>query len=483
MANGPDRSLGRDPFEDLDWSAEPETTPEGDRIITRDPFEGLDLGTEPEPEEAPAPAEPPSEPGEVPGPAEAPPEPEPTPPEPAVAPPAWTEAEEAALDIELEKVEHTGPAVELRGKGVWLLYSGDVDRAIDMAQTIGATYVLCKTGHQGMYFVESARRIHDQVRAAGLTPLAWAFAHLDNPVAEAKMAVKSIQIGYEGFIFHIGDQVSGKALAAKTLGWQLLEVDFDPGRLYYAAAPDVWQHPEIPYQAINQFCRGGFMPLCSPALGQDPRTVIDEWIYGPRLRQSAAWVDGPPVYPVLGSSAGEGTQTPLDAPEFLPWAQALEDHDPEFFSIYHAGSIGRQLWPILTAMGRPAPSPPPVTAPVEEEPAPDLPPLEAAPPPVTEPELEPTPAPEPFPFPEPEPPPAPEPEPEPTPPPRRLEPQPQPSSAVYHEVTVNDTVWGICQRYGIDKAQFWKWNGHLWDEVGMPRDTLYLQDGWRVRVG
>jgi len=32
-------------------------------------------------------------------------------------------------------------------------------------------------------------------------------------------------------------------------------------------------------------------------------------------------------------------------------------------------------------------------------------------------------------------------------------------------------------------AQFWEWNGHLWDEQGLPRDANYMQAGWRVRVG
>ena len=468
MANGPERSLGRDPFADMDWSPEPEAEPEGDRIITRDPFEGLDLEPEPESEEAP-PA------------AEAPPEPEPIPaeaaPEPAATVPTWSPANEAELDVRLETVEHAGPAIDLQGKGVWLFYSGDVGRAVEMAREIGANYVLCKTGHQGMFFVESARRIHDQVREAGLIPLAWASVELDNPVVEAKMAVKSAQIGYEGFVFRIGEAARGKALAAKTLGWQLLEASFDPGRLYYAASPDLCRDAAVPCQAINQFCRGGFMPLCSPALGQEPRTVIDDWVYSEPVERSLEAADAPPIYPVLGAFEGEEASQPLDPPEFLRWAQALEDHDPAFFSVYHAGSVGRQLWPILAAMGRPVPAPTRVTPPVEAEPAPEPLPVEAPPPPV---DPEPPPLPEPFLSLESEP----EPEPEPVPPPRP-EPRPEvaPSTAVYHEVTVNDTVWGICRQYGINRDQFWKWNGYLWDEVGMPRDTLYLQDGWRVRVG
>ncbi|MGD1994080.1 MAG: LysM domain-containing protein [Anaerolineae bacterium] len=450
----------------MDWSSDQNAAPGGDRILTRDPFQDLDVDAEPEeslpPDDAPPEAEP--------APADTAP-----PPKPAAAPPAWAETDEAELDVRLETVEHAGPAMELRGKGVWLLYSGDIDRAIEMADTIGATYILCKTGHQGMFFVESARRIHDQVRQAGLTPVAWAATDLDNPLADAKMAIKSAQAGYEGFVFRFGDETGGKALAAKTLGWQLLEANFDPGRLYYAAPPSLHQRPQIPYQAINRFCRGGFMPLCFLGQEPDPRTVVDEWIYGDALGQWAEAASAPPIYPVLGSFADEDRPPQPDATEFLQWAQALEDHDPDFFSVYHAGSIGHQLWPILAAMGRPAPLPSPVTPPSEAEPEPEPPAEETMLPPLMEPE--PTPPPERFPLPELEPPP------EPAPAPPQPEPGPEPPTATYHKVTVNDTVWGICRQYGIDRAEFWKWNGHLWDEVGMPRDTLYLQDGWRVRVG
>ncbi|HIQ02588.1 MAG TPA: LysM domain-containing protein, partial [Anaerolineales bacterium] len=69
----------------------------------------------------------------------------------------------------------------------------------------------------------------------------------------------------------------------------------------------------------------------------------------------------------------------------------------------------------------------------------------------------------------------------PAPPPEPEEPVIPPP--VYHVVTVNDTVWGICERYGITRPQFWEWNGHLWDERSLPRDPVYIQEGWRVRVG
>jgi hypothetical protein len=49
-------------------------------------------------------------------------------------------------------------------------------------------------------------------------------------------------------------------------------------------------------------------------------------------------------------------------------------------------------------------------------------------------------------------------------------------------VKTSDTVWGLINRYGLGKDQFWRWNAHLWDSRGLPRDADYLQEGWRVRV-
>ncbi len=372
--------------------------------------------------------------------------------------PPKLDQEEAAAEpgIKTRAAEGAGLVGRLRGKGVWLLYSRDVDLAIEMALAIGATHVLYKTGHRGMFFVEAARRVHDRARAAGLIPFAWPYVHCDDPIAEAEVAIKSARVGYEGIIFDIEDQTSGQSVGAAALGRQVLEAGLDPARLYYTSYPNIWQHLDIPYKEMNAFCHGGFMPQCYPTFQRTPRTVIKKWAYGEHARWSEEWGNMPPLYPILAAYKDEHATQRLSAQEFLEWAQTLAAREPPFFSVYRAGTTDRELWPILAAMGGRPPAPPPQPAPSAAEPTP--PPEEAL-------------------SPRPERPPAPQPE------------QPEPEqppvvpTAVYHEVTVNDTVWGIRQRHGIARAQFWEWNGHLWDELGMPRDALYMQEGWRVRVG
>ncbi|MGB9776179.1 MAG: LysM peptidoglycan-binding domain-containing protein [Anaerolineae bacterium] len=322
---------------------------------------------------------------------------------------------------------------ELKGKGLWLSFSADLDGALEMAAAVGATHLIYRVGMRGMFFVEAARWVERRARQAGLVPLAWVALSLDDPFAEAALVAKARHVGYEGVILDLTDAAAGKTVAAATLGRKLIEVGIEPERLFYAAPPDIWRHPEIPYREMNGFSRGGFMPWCALTTQRTPRTVVDKWAYGEHDRWQKEWGDMPPLYPILAvGREGEETQRP-GVPQFLEWVQALAAHNPPFLSIYGIGSLDRELWPILASLG-PSVAPPPgrPISPVPSIPAEEV---------------------------------------------------PAPATAQFHVVTVNDTLWSICKRYNISKAQFWEWNGHLWDERGLPRDEVYLEEGWRVRVG
>lgn len=321
----------------------------------------------------------------------------------------------------------------MNGKGLWLEFSADLDRALEMAAAIGATHLIYRVGMRGMFFVEAARRVHDRIRQAGLVPLAWIPLSLDDPFAEAALIAKSRRVGYEGVVLDLTDATAGKTVAAATLGRKSAEAGVEPERLFYAAPPHIGQHPAIPYREMNGFCRGGFMPWCSLTTQRTPQIVVDKWAYGEHARWGQEWGNMPPLYPILAIGMDGEDARPPGMSVFLEWAQALAAHDPPFLSIYGIGFLDRELWPILASLG-PSVAPPP------------------APPP--------SPA-----------------------PPSLAEEKPAPATARFHVVTVNDTIWSLCKRYNISRTQFWEWNGHLWDERGLPRDEVYLEEGWRVRVG
>jgi hypothetical protein len=459
------KSLGRDPFAGMELPPEPKrarAAPKRTRVelksLGRDPFENMEQLLAPEPELAVSAID-----------------------VLEVAPVVeWVEPpdKKAATRKPPRPQLPARSAGALKGKGVWLLYSHDVDLAIQMAVAIEATHIFCKTGHRGMFFVEAAQRVYERARQAGLTPLAWTSVCFDDPLAEAEVACKSLRIGYEGVVFDVQDETPERGVRAATMGQHLTKAGVKTSQLYYASFPNIWQHPNIPYKEMNKFCQGGFMSYCCPAFQRTPRTVVDKWCYGEYDRWNAEWEDMPPLYPVLTTYTDGCGEQQLGTQEFLEWAQALATYTPPFYSVYHAGVTSRELWPILAALGEGNPAPAAAPPKVEAVAAPPFAPQSAPPQPV-----EPAPAPQLAAVAPPQPTVvAPSPAVVAAPPPRRAEPVPTPGPR-HHLTTINDTVWGICDRYSVTRDKFWEWNGHLWDEHGLPRDGAYMQEGWRVRVG
>lgn len=349
----------------------------------------------------------------------------------------------------------------LHGKGIWLLYSAHIDLAIEMAGEIGATHVLCKTGHRAMFFPGSAHRMYNRVCAEGLTPLAWLSITCDDPEGEARVALKTAEISYEGIVFDVGEKAAGQQANAAELGQRLLDAGLNPQVLYYASFPNISQHSSIPYGEMNACCKGGFMPRSYPIFLKPAEVVIHKMTYEEHAKWSQIWGYSRPIYPVLASYRDEQATDRLTPEEFTHWTDVLAEHGPTFFSIFHAAMTNRDLWPILARLAVPQPPEPAIVEPLL------LPKLAMPQPPEAVVE-----------------------KPSPPPEPASLEeiPPPTPSSelaedAIYVTVQLDDTISILCQKHGCTWSQFWKWNRHLWDERSLSRDPDYMQVGWRVRVG
>ncbi|HHS96973.1 MAG TPA: LysM domain-containing protein [Chloroflexi bacterium] len=326
----------------------------------------------------------------------------------------------------------------LYGKGVWLIRSTYIDLAIEMAQEIGATHIFYRTGHQGMFFPEAALRVARRARSVGLTPFAWLSAPTDHPAEIARIARRSAEQGYRGLILNVVLASPQAARSIETLGHRLVDAGLNPEAIYYSAPPGISRHPEIPYQELNRFCRGGMMPWCTPHLGKPPEVAIHKWTYEEHQRWSQIWGYAPPLYPVLSPCRGGERNEPLTPTEFSRWTAALAEHRPTFFSVFHVAATPRDVWPLLSELEVPRP-PQPIELPSLLEPA------------------------------------------RPAAQPEEKGPTDKPAPLLI-TVQVSDTVRSLCEQYGCTKEQFWEWNGYLWDERGWPRDANYLQPGWRVRV-
>ncbi len=317
---------------------------------------------------------------------------------------------------------------DLCGKGIWLAHSYDLQRAVEMATQIEATHLLVKVGHGPHYYPEIAPGLLSRVRSLGFRALAW--VHItDRAPEDAFHAIRrALVLGYDSVILFLGE-----ALITQNQVQPLVD-KLEPSELPFAdillATPPL---PHLPDRRVLDMlaplCRGGWMPLCFPSWNVDAEQMIHQEVYQSISDLSLLWKATPAVYPVLSPSYGEQASEPFLPEALIPWVEAILEHGTDFYSVYHAAETEKACWPILQAAN--------VSCESERPPADD--------------EDEPVSS--------------------------ASVPQPE-----YVTATANDTVWVLINRHGMTKEQFWRWNGHLWDSRGLPRDSDYLRAGWRVRV-
>ncbi|MGC9399427.1 MAG: LysM peptidoglycan-binding domain-containing protein [Anaerolineae bacterium] len=318
---------------------------------------------------------------------------------------------------------------KLCGKGIWLAHSYDLQRAVEMATKMEANHLLVKVGHGPLYFPEIARQLLDRVHTLGFRALAW--VHItDRAPQDAFYAVRrAVELGYRSVVLFLGqalltrDQVQPLADALASSGMPL--------------TPILLATPPLPYlpdrrtlEVLAPLCQGGWMPLCFPRWNSDAASMIHRDVYQAVSELTLLWQKTPAIYPVLAPTYGEQARETFLPEHLIPWVENLVEHGVDAFSVYHAAITEKACWPILQAAG--------ISCEEEEVP------LSSA-------EGHPTST--------------------------TTIPQPE-----YVTVTANDTLWGVINRYGMTKEQFWKWNGHLWDSRGLPRDPDYMRAGWRLRV-
>lgn len=308
----------------------------------------------------------------------------------------------------------------LYGKGVWAWRESEVPVAIEMAHAIGARIVLFKSGEGGEYFA-AAPRVVRRIFDAGLVPCAWPVITCRDPEAEADVAIRSILDGYVGLVFDVEEPAAGRGAGAARLGEIMAETELPPEVMFFTSLPNISAHPGIPYLEMSRFCKGGFMPQAYASFGWPPRYTLEVATFGEYLRWVQSGGVERPIYPVLGLYRDAHGEEPLSADEVRAWLDALARYRPTFFSVYRAGVIDRQAWPLLAAF--------------ETTPRGEL------PPPLSPPEGE------------------------------------------YVAVRPGETIAMLCERHGCSIEQFWEWNGHLWDARGKVRDPRLLEHGWIVRVG
>jgi len=246
----------------------------------------------------------------------------------------------------------------LRGKGLWAYRKKELDRAIQIAPQMGATHVLYKVG-QGSDYYPGMAQAAQKITAAGLIPFGWTWLMLDDPQAEARVAVRAFQDGFQGFIFDTeSEECRNRFEQAVQLGGRLRDAGLDFDKLYNCSFPNISHHRDLPYDQMNEYCKGGLMPMSYGSFfapestvppDQQAQRVIDEWTYGHYEYWCRHWGYCPPLYPILGPYHDEYGRVRMPPDEFQIWLDRLAAHSPAFFSIFTAAVINNDLLPLIHA--------------------------------------------------------------------------------------------------------------------------------------
>lgn len=256
---------------------------------------------------------------------------------------------------------HAGEAQNgpLRGKGVWARPRpggpSELERAIQIALEVGATHILYKVAHRASYLTGSAQAA-EQIAAAGLIPFGWMWLKLEDPAGEARAVAQAFADGFQGFIFDTEAPCSRRFDQARVLARAIQDAGLDLTRLYNCSFPNISHHRDLPYDELNQVCKGGLMPMAYGSFfaPSDPtpwetqaRRVIDEWAYGHYEDWCQRWGYRPPLYPVLAPYHDEYGAARMGPQEFQIWLDRLAAHEPTFFSLFTAAAIADALFPLI----------------------------------------------------------------------------------------------------------------------------------------
>ena len=246
----------------------------------------------------------------------------------------------------------------LQGKGVWAYRMGELDRAIQIAPQMGATHILYRVAYGAGYY-SGMPQVAQRIMEAGLTPFAWMYLVLDDPRGEADAVLRAFRDGFRGFIFDTeANRCRNRFDAATDLGQHLTTAGVDPNKLYNCSYPNISHHRDLPYDTLNEFCKGGLMPMSygtfyapgSTVLPeQQAERVIDEWTYGHYEYWCRRWGYSPPLYPILGPYHDEYGRVRMPPDELQVWLDRLVAHGPTFFSVFTAAVINENLLPLIAA--------------------------------------------------------------------------------------------------------------------------------------
>jgi hypothetical protein len=181
------------------------------------------------------------------------------------------------------------------GRGIWIwklsqAENGNVAVIINRLTSQGIQWVALKCG-QGTYFWQDqcthalVQRFHD----AGIRVYGWQRVYGDDPMGEAAVANRILDLGIDGFIVDAEAEYEGKPLSA-IIYMMSLRVMQPASFIAYTTFPIISHHQRFPYVEFGRYCDAVMPQAYWQAIGVSPEEVL-AWMDAEWRQWEQVWRD------------------------------------------------------------------------------------------------------------------------------------------------------------------------------------------------
>lgn len=181
------------------------------------------------------------------------------------------------------------------GRGIWIwklsqAENGDVTAIINRLTSQGIQWVALKCG-DSVYFWQDqctqplVTRFHD----AGIRVYGWQHVYGDDPIGEADIANRILDLGLDGFIVDAESAYEGKPLSA-AIYMVSIRIHHPSRFIAYTTFPIISYHQRFPYVEFGRYCDAVMPQAYWQAIGVSPERML-EWMDSEWSQWEQIWRD------------------------------------------------------------------------------------------------------------------------------------------------------------------------------------------------
>lgn len=188
------------------------------------------------------------------------------------------------------------------GKGLWVwriseCLDGNIDTIIKKCKDFDISYLIIKGGDGEKLWDQLTPDIVARIQSAGIKVYSWSYNYGLNPLAEAYVAIKCLDMGVDGHVFDAESEYEhlvNNAHAAEVM-LQAVRAKHSDKFLAHAPFPIIDFHKGFPYLTFGKYC-DAVMPQVyygnwtDTKIQQSPTKGI-LWMYDNFVRWHQSWID------------------------------------------------------------------------------------------------------------------------------------------------------------------------------------------------